>query len=116
MQRFRSAALWLLFFAASICAQEPYPGKPVRIIVGYSAGGGNDLIVRVMAPRLSEGLGQRSEEHTSELQSRPHLVCRLLLVKKNTSASMASDSTLVSPLSGNSSAKTHQAYRLRRSL
>jgi len=58
MQRFRSAALWLLFFAASTCAQEPYPGKPVRIIVGYSAGGGNDLIVRVMAPRLSEGLGQ----------------------------------------------------------
>src|SRR5207247_4936893 len=28
------------------------------IIVGYSAGGGNDLIVRVMAPRLSEGMGQ----------------------------------------------------------
>src|SRR5437762_10697336 len=58
MQRFRSAALWLLFFAASIWAQEPYPGKPVRIIVGYSAGGGNDLIVRVTAPRMSEGLGQ----------------------------------------------------------
>ncbi len=58
MKRFRSAALWLLFFAASVGAQESYPGKPVRIIVGYSAGGGNDLIVRVMAPRLSEGLGQ----------------------------------------------------------
>src|SRR5436305_14781493 len=27
-------------------------------------------------------LGDRSEEHTSELQSRPHLVCRLLLEKK----------------------------------
>src|SRR3989442_7579181 len=27
--------------------------------------------------------GPRSEEHTSELQSRPHLVCRLLLEKKN---------------------------------
>src|SRR5690554_7625952 len=27
----------------------------------------------------------RSEEHTSELQSRPHLVCRLLLENKNTS-------------------------------
>src|SRR5690554_7204569 len=26
--------------------------------------------------------GERSEEHTSELQSRPHLVCRLLLEKK----------------------------------
>src|SRR2546422_8170047 len=31
---------------------------------------------------------QRSEEHTSELQSRLHLVCRLLLEKKNESASI----------------------------
>src|SRR2546422_4235574 len=30
--------------------------------------------------------GQRSEEHTSELQSRLHLVCRLLLEKKKTDA------------------------------
>src|SRR5436305_9142410 len=30
-----------------------------------------------------EGFELRSEEHTSELQSRPHLVCRLLLEKKN---------------------------------
>src|SRR5436305_8728602 len=41
------------------------------------------------APRLRglgagrEGEERRSEEHTSELQSRPHLVCRLLLEKKN---------------------------------
>src|SRR3989442_11622008 len=33
---------------------------------------------------LAEAMrGGRSEEHTSELQSRPHLVCRLLLEKKN---------------------------------
>src|SRR3989442_11948972 len=31
------------------------------------------------------GLAFRSEEHTSELQSRPHLVCRLLLEKKKAS-------------------------------
>src|SRR3989442_4232260 len=31
--------------------------------------------------------GHRSEEHTSELQSRPHLVCRLLLEKKKRSMS-----------------------------
>src|SRR5690554_3861817 len=31
---------------------------------------------------LDEELDDRSEEHTSELQSRPHLVCRLLLEKK----------------------------------
>src|SRR3989442_3009333 len=34
-------------------------------------------------PRSSDSfVGGRSEEHTSELQSRPHLVCRLLLEKK----------------------------------
>src|SRR3989442_3659413 len=32
--------------------------------------------------RTRIGVGERSEEHTSELQSRPHLVCRLLLEKK----------------------------------
>src|SRR2546422_6469876 len=32
--------------------------------------------------RQQAGLAQRSEEHTSELQSRLHLVCRLLLEKK----------------------------------
>src|SRR5438874_9048760 len=32
--------------------------------------------------RRSEGMGGRSEEHTSELQSRRDLVCRLLLEKK----------------------------------
>src|SRR5690554_7089733 len=34
---------------------------------------------RVISPNK---IGGRSEEHTSELQSRPHLVCRLLLEKK----------------------------------
>src|SRR3989442_11950864 len=32
--------------------------------------------------RIAAGRSARSEEHTSELQSRPHLVCRLLLEKK----------------------------------
>src|SRR5690554_7057866 len=35
----------------------------------------------------------RSEEHTSELQSRPHLVCRLLLEKKKTSTRLSSPSS-----------------------
>src|SRR3989442_2779995 len=41
-------------------------------------------IARVeLGERLADGdLLARSEEHTSELQSRPHLVCRLLLEKK----------------------------------
>src|SRR3989442_6220051 len=37
---------------------------------------------RFRKPRLEMTPTVRSEEHTSELQSRPHLVCRLLLEKK----------------------------------
>src|SRR5437660_7372193 len=39
---------------------------------------------RPQPTRQSSGGAARSEEHTSELQSRGHLVCRLLLEKKNT--------------------------------
>src|SRR3989442_5151575 len=39
------------------------------------------VIEGVISQRLVPRIG-RSEEHTSELQSRPHLVCRLLLEKK----------------------------------
>src|SRR5690554_7218895 len=49
------------------------------------------VIPAQIAPFVVERIGltqarrlARSEEHTSELQSRPHLVCRLLLEKKNT--------------------------------
>src|SRR5215469_4741254 len=40
----------------------------------------------VVAPRMSGSMDGRSEEHTSELQSRRDLVCRLLLEKKNNCA------------------------------
>src|SRR5690625_6887480 len=42
-----------------------------------------DVIVTGLAEVFGEHLRERSEEHTSELQSRGHLVCRLLLEKKN---------------------------------
>jgi tripartite-type tricarboxylate transporter receptor subunit TctC len=48
----------LATFSACAIAQDAYPSKPVRIVIGYSAGGGNDIIVRVMTPELSKGLGQ----------------------------------------------------------
>ncbi len=44
-------------FAAAAHAQD-YPTKPIRIIVGYTTGGGNDLIARLLAPKMSESLGQ----------------------------------------------------------
>jgi tripartite-type tricarboxylate transporter receptor subunit TctC len=38
-------------------AQE-YPNKPVRMVVGFPPGGGTDVVARILAPRMSELLGQ----------------------------------------------------------
>src|SRR5436305_9856676 len=49
----------------------------------YNTGTGDAKGVNLSDPLpTNAGLSWRSEEHTSELQSRPHLVCRLLLEKK----------------------------------
>jgi len=50
-----------LALASSALAQEDpskYPSKPIHIIVGFAAGGGNDIIARVFGQKLSESLGQ----------------------------------------------------------
>jgi len=39
-------------------AQQAWPTRPVRILVGYSAGGGSDLVGRMFAQLLSEDMGQ----------------------------------------------------------
>ena len=57
MIRFCSA-VFAAVVSTGVLAQEPYPSKPIRIVVGYSAGGGNDIIVRVMQPEMQKGLGQ----------------------------------------------------------
>jgi len=49
--------LAMLVFAAPASAQS-YPAKPVRIVVGFSAGSTTDLISRVLATKLAEGLAQ----------------------------------------------------------
>jgi tripartite-type tricarboxylate transporter receptor subunit TctC len=43
---------------AAALAQEPYPSRPVEIIVPFAAGGGTDLIARILCDGLSRRLGQ----------------------------------------------------------
>lgn len=52
------AALLLAAAASPVHADEPFPSKPVRIIVGFVAGGVSDVLARLIAPELQKSLGQ----------------------------------------------------------
>src|SRR5690606_5762394 len=54
---------------------------PADYAVLFTTGGAT--LMQALLPLNFAAPGQRSEEHTSELQSRENLVCRLLLEKKN---------------------------------
>src|SRR5205823_4529627 len=45
--------------ASRIARAQPYPSRPVKIIVGQAAGSASDLVARVIAQFLSEKLGQQ---------------------------------------------------------
>src|SRR5690625_7034087 len=70
--------------------QAVAPDRPDAVDIGLRTGPDLEAgkvpleIDRQRGPQRGEaGMDFRSEEHTSELQSRGHLVCRLLLEKKN---------------------------------
>src|SRR3989442_10825806 len=76
---FRSGALLKL-----VPTPKPSTPAPRRAGIDFSSTEPDTKILTSLWPRRSSSHKDRSEEHTSELQSRPHLVCRLLLEKKKT--------------------------------
>lgn len=52
------AALAAFALGAGTAAAQAYPAKPVRIVIGLSAGGGTDVLTRIIAARLTESWGQ----------------------------------------------------------
>jgi len=48
-----------LVLACGEATAQSYPSKPIRWIVGFAPGGGNDVLARIIAPKLSEQMGQQ---------------------------------------------------------
>ncbi len=55
----RLGALLALVVASTAFAQEPFPSRPIRLVVPVAAGGGIDTAFRAIAPAWSEALGQQ---------------------------------------------------------
>src|SRR6266511_1247252 len=58
MKRIAIVALLAVAMSASALAQA-FPAKPVRIVVAFPAGGGVDIVARLLAPKLTEAWGQQ---------------------------------------------------------
>ena len=55
----RAAALFLGLLASAIAAAQDYPSRPVRLVVGFPPGGNVDVVGRIVAQKMSEGLSQQ---------------------------------------------------------
>jgi len=55
----RAAALALGALACAVAAAQEYPSRPVRLVVGFPPGGNVDVVGRIVAQKMGEGLGQQ---------------------------------------------------------
>ena len=54
-----SGAIVAFLLSVATAFAQGYPNKPVRVVVGFAAGGPSDVIGRIVAQKLSEGLGHQ---------------------------------------------------------
>src|SRR5919198_725529 len=57
-RRMRTFFATVLLCAAALAQAEPYPAKPIHLIVPFPPGGGNDTVARALAQQLGPDLGQ----------------------------------------------------------
>jgi len=55
----KAIAALLLALPLLASAQQPWPTKPIRMIVPFAPGGASDFVARIIGPKLSEALGQQ---------------------------------------------------------
>lgn len=53
-----AAGLAAAAFGPAPAVAQDYPSRPINLIVGFPPGGSNDIVARILAPRLGEALGQ----------------------------------------------------------
>ena len=56
--KFALSVFSLVAAATSIASAQDYPSRPITLVVPYAAGGGNDVMARVVAEKMSKTLGQ----------------------------------------------------------
>ena len=59
MRRTRWLAIALAVLLAGSAAAQTYPDKPIKVVNGFAPGGGTDLLLRTLLPKLGEILGQQ---------------------------------------------------------
>src|SRR5438132_13712904 len=70
--RAKFALAAIIALAGSALAAEPYPDRPVTLIMPYAAGGSSDVLARLIGERLSKSLGQQVVIDNRACAGRPH--------------------------------------------
>ena len=102
--------VWLaaFFLGPALSWAQAFPSKPIRIMVGANAGGGTDIVARMLAEKMAEGLftdfGKLTEKQTAAV--------RKIMVDRQTRSALKQANPTGSKLDRSSTAR-HQMCRSR---